>query len=306
MKWPSWLLRVSESDQAYRLSRRVGIEVGWTFWQKTQFQSGEEELEAKPIYRTYALEPLLVAQDILYKKRLKPQIIGGKTEHYLGSLDTNDLFEIFDASHAAPRRSELFSGAEAAMLAQRKESLNYNKWIVTRELSVPPATQREIVDALELPEEERKQWTSDGIELISKTYHDNELDAGCQKLAKYLAQFRHVGNVQPAQSTPADSDGGEDDDPTTISQWLNATSGDVESGKAETWGAFDSTFAGTHVHIGLDWTISEGVDMNFLRHLSFLLISNERLISDLHAFKRHGKLTTFTPVSPVFTLASVR
>lgn len=96
----------------------------------------------------------------------------------------------------------------------------------------------------------------------------------------------------------ADSNGEEDDSPEDRAQWLSSTKDNMEGEK--TWGAFDSVFAGTHVHIGLDWT-PEDFAFDFLRHLGFLLISNEQLISSLHAFKRRGKFTSFTPIDPVFT-----
>lgn len=307
-KWPSWLLRVPKSDRAFRLSRKLGDhsnEVGWTFWERLQFREGEDDLKAKPVYRTYALEPLLIAQDVLSEKQLTPRIIGGKIQHYGGHLDANDFDEIFNATYHAPVRSMLFSSLEAAVLAEHKDKFKYDEWIVTRDFSVPPATQREIVAALGLPEGDRKEWNSDGVELVSKKYDYAELDVGCQKLAQYLAQFRHAGLSEPLRGTPADAE--EEGDSRGTTDDLPKPTGDtVDTGQIRTWGAFDSVFAGTHVHIGLDWTLEEGVDFDFLRHFAFLLISNEQLISGLHAFRRHGKLTSFTPVDAVFTPAEVR
>jgi len=207
--------------------------------------------------------------------------------------------ENFDKNSGAPQSHALHPGLEPALVVQRKDSLNYKKWMVTRDNSVYPATQREIIAALGLSEEDRKEWNSDGIELVSKTYHYDDIDSGCQKLARYLAQFRYVGTVKPGQRTPADSDGEEDDSAATIARWHSSTNDGMDN--EMTWGAFDTVFAGTHVHIGLDWVDEKGVDLDFLRHLSFLIISNEQLISSLHAFKRRGKLTSFTPVEDVFT-----
>ncbi|KAK5100775.1 hypothetical protein LTR70_001323 [Exophiala xenobiotica] len=292
--WPSWLLRVPETDQAYSLSRKVGSELACSWWKSNQY-----EQRNKPIYRTYFLEPLLIAQDVLYKQRLRPQIVGGKVEHNADSLGgATSVHEIFRTNETVLGQHAAFPGAELAFVAQRKDSLNYKKWMLTRDYTVYPATQREIVAALGLPDQERKLWNSDGIELVSKTYHYDNIDAGCRKLAKYLAQLGYVGNVQPVGGTTADSDGEEDDSPEDRVQWLNSAKDGMESER--TWGAFDSVFAGTHVHIGLDWT-PEDFEFDFLRHLGFLLVSNEQLISSLHAFKRRGKLTSFTPVDPVFT-----
>lgn len=292
--WPSWLLRVPKTDQAYSFLRKVGSELACSWW-----KSSEYEQRNKPIYRAYFLEPLLVAQDVLYKQRLRPQIVGGKIEHNVDSLGgATSVHEIFRTNETVLGRHAAFPRVEPAFVAQRKDSLNYKKWMLTCDYTVCPATQREIAAALALPDEERKQWNSDGIELVLKTYHYDDIDAGCRKLAKYLTQLGHVGNVQPMWGITADSDGEEDDSPEDRAQRLSSTKDDMEGEK--TWGAFDSVFAGTHVHIGLDWT-PEDFEFDFLRHLGFLLISNEQLISSLRAFKRRGKLTSFTPVDPVLT-----
>lgn len=72
------------------------------------------------------------------------------------------------------------------------------------------------------------------------------------------------------------------------------------------WRAIPTVFGGTHVHIGMDWKDKTDADPWFIRHLAFIVLGNEELISSLHPWRRRGKHNDFSPVDVVFPQAKRR
>jgi DNA-binding ferritin-like protein len=73
-----------------------------------------------------------------------------------------------------------------------------------------------------------------------------------------------------------------------ISRYLSTLKGYI----SQNWAAFESVWAGTHVHIGLNVQankeISQPKVMHFLQHLAYILISYEDLLTQLHPIHRSG------------------
>ena len=287
-KWPAWVLRVKPSDRASMVQLERGHEVDWHKYRIPGLEDLTKDERDRPFHRTYALEPLLIAQDILFKVGLQPQIIGGRINKAMPGED-EPFLELFERL-PADQRNALFPHMTPAVVAQLKLGLNYDKWILTKDFSVFPATQGQIRAALGLPEHEKKNWNSDGVELISRKYSYEEITRGCKKLERYLQQ---LGNHGPTTGNDAVADSDCENEVSNIPR--------DALGSERTWAALESVFAGTHVHVGLNWSKPEHFNFDLLRHLAFLIVTNEHLLSNLHPYRRRADATTFTPIQPVFS-----
>jgi hypothetical protein len=292
--WPTWLLCTRPRDEASKLAENSGINMlslGWFQYRHSSYETREFTW-----HRTFALEPLLIAQDILFESRLRPQVIGHAIRNVHGE-EVPTIYEHFRGATAGEGQ-RLFEGLGPAIIAQLKEDTDYSRWTLTRDTSLIAATQDEIQRALNLSDIEKKDWNSDGIELVSPAYSYEDIERGCRKLHRYLDKLEGSGHATVSSlvaTIESDSDVDGDNSDLSLTQYRS------DGLSHRTWATLKSPFAGSHVHIGVEWKEEEPINLAFLRHLAFLVISNEELISSLHAYKRRGTKCNYSPVDPIFT-----
>ena len=203
------------------------------------------------LYRPYLLEPLLIAQGALAAANCSASVIG----------DTNDY------PNPSPA---LLSGQVAHVICVGRADLDFRKWNLTNDRSLIGATKAELRTKLGwlVNESNQNEWDSHGVELISRVFaHSDRLNA-CKEIHKYLTALTHKVSTPPSSASNSSS----------------KPSFPVDA----KYGAFDSVWAGTHVHVGFNAENPADISLPFLQHLVFILLVNEPLISKLHPKYRSG------------------
>src|SRR5271155_148486 len=155
---------------------------------------------------------------------------------------------------AAPKSPVLHFGPQGKTVVLRHKDIDYEQWTLTCDSSVPGATELELYEKAShrINERNRREWDSWGIELVSRKFDYVQKKDAFEEISRYL---------------------------TTLKGY-----------RSRTWAAFDSVWAGTHVHVGLSIQepkeISGPKVMPFLQHLAYILISYEDLLTQLHPVHR--------------------
>jgi hypothetical protein len=122
--------------------------------------------------------------------------------------------------------------------------------------SVPGATRPELRQHLshQIDELNRREWDSWGIESVSRKFDYGQKKDAFEEISRYLSALK--GNTSRA------------------------------------WKAFESVWADTHVHVGLEIPPTKEVSrprvMRVLQHLAYILTSYEDLLTQLHPIHRSG------------------
>lgn len=216
------------------------------------------------------------------------------------------------------RPKTLYSGLNPPGIAVSADKVLYDHWTLTRDQSVPPATRDEVGFGFSLPDDENGSWESDSIELISPKFVRKDLDYCLQLLrnifnALQYRKFKHENKSKQAKGLADDeseTQGGnehdQDDQSEDKQKELDNDDAEEDDQPREYaslggYGALESVFAGVHCHIGFDFQGRASERLLILKHIAFLVIANEELISSLHPFRRRGKVDqTISPLSGVF------
>lgn len=262
LHWPAHLIGIKDDEDNSiedLTAPRHGLSSGT--WQSFRVSKSASEFNR---YRTYALEPLLIAQKVLFDKGVPIEVIASvnanpkRWEHAKDGVQAKFEYD-------GIKSESCFPGTQPAWLYKPRRNLVYDDWFLVRDPTVLPTTRGDIARRLSLPHDQAQQWDSDGMELVSRKYGREEITSGCQKL-------RSIFDI--LADTPA-------------------------SGPRST-GVLETVFGGTHVHIGFNWKSKEDVDLYLLRHLGFILLSNEELLSSLHAYRRRDVEKFISPMAPEF------
>jgi hypothetical protein len=156
--------------------------------------------------------------------------------------------------YTAPGPPIVHSGPQDNAVLLRHKDIDYDQWTLTYDWSIPGATNSELSQNVShrIDELNRREWDSWGIELVTRKFNYTQKKEAFEEISHYLSTLK----------------------------------GD----QSRNWAAFESVWAGTHVHVGLDIQapkeISQPKIMRFLQHLAYILISYEELLSQLHPIHR--------------------
>lgn len=260
-RWPSNILEVPENDATAQ-----GRGIQWDTW--TGYRSRGDDTVA--VHRTYAIEPLLIAQKALHEANMPVEVVGSTTAplapHTPGeSWDPEDLEKGIDyQGNTTP--SSFFDDAKHAWLYRPKHLLDYTDWLLVRDVSVWPSAKSELSSTLGLSSVDVQRWDSDGIELVSKKYDKQQLEEGCNDIGKIFSILSPKAGSQIRM--------------------------------------MESVYAGTHVHVGLSWQRKSDIGLYLLRHLAFIILGHEELISKLHDYRRRDVEKQISPIRPEFVIAN--
>jgi hypothetical protein len=156
--------------------------------------------------------------------------------------------------YTAPGPPIVHSGPQDNAVLLRHKDIDYDQWTLTYDWSIPGATNSELSQNVShrIDELNRREWDSWGIELVTRKFNYTQKKEAFEEISHYLSTLK----------------------------------GD----QSRNWAAFESVWAGTHVHVGLDIQapkeISQPKIMRFLQHLAYILISYEELLTQLHPIHR--------------------
>lgn len=296
-RWPSSLLAVRDADTALQLSLWNDVSKD-TYVPWYHYTVGDENMKSKyhgkKYHRTFALEPLLIAQDILYQSDIPVRPIGvtvsaGETGYGL----------MVNGNRNGDEQRVLYPGLMGPNVALPEDQLIYNTWIMTRDLSVTPAEKSEITSAFVLSGAEKDVWESDGIELISPKFSRLEIEEAFRGLANIFGALSY--KKFEWRTTSGHSGGEARTHLKQLDEEQDEADHDTFSGG---YGALESVLAGTHVHIGLDLEKQPTKSLLILKHIAFIILANEELISTLHPYHRRGLATDeVSPLSEVFSIS---
>ena len=143
---------------------------------------------------------------------------------------------------------------------------DYYKWTLMNDSTLIGATKRELIRHIPFSIDEL-EWDSWGVELVTPVFKFSRLREAAGTVHNYLSTIRHsAGEIAPTIDDPKKS-------PSDAKH-----------------AAFDSVWAGTHCHIGWDIKrLKEKDYVNLLKHLAFITMAQENMISSLHPRRRRGK-----------------
>ena len=142
----------------------------------------------------------------------------------------------------------------------------YSSWSLMNDYTLIGATKQELTTNLPhyISVSNKDDWDSWGVELVSPVFKVSNLREAATSVHDYLSTLRHSAGQ-------------------TGSTIVNNSTNDAKHA------AFDSVWAGTHCHIGLDARRIMAIDyVNLLKHLAFITMAQENLISSLHPRRRRG------------------
>ena len=161
--------------------------------------------------------------------------------------------------HSSQRSPIIHSAPQGKLVVLRQKDIDYEQWTLTYDISVPGATSSELYRNLPhlINQRNRREWDSWGIELVSRKFEYAQKNDAFQEVSRYLSTLKGY--------------------------------------RSGTCAAFDSVWAGTHVHIGINVQspkeISQSKTMRVLQHLAYILVSNEDLLTQFHPLHRSGGLS---------------
>ena len=166
-------------------------------------------------------------------------------------------------------RDPISHGPHEHTIACANDWSDHTQWTLTTDDTIPGASKAEMLRIVPNRVNERNKfdWDSWGIELISPKFEYAEKDAAFESMHRYTSVLKGK------ESSP--------------------------------WAALESVWAGTHVHVGLNVKEVRELTKNnislVLRHVAYILICYEDLLTQFHPAHRSGAEPTidetFTPAS---------
>ena len=161
--------------------------------------------------------------------------------------------------HSSQRSPIIQSAPQGKAVVLRQRDIDYDQWTLTYDISVPGATSSELYRNIPylINQRNRHEWDSWGIELVSRKFEYAQKNDAFEEVSRYLSTLKCC--------------------------------------RSGTCAAFESVWAGTHVHIGINVQspkeISQSKIMRVLQHLAYILVSNEDLLIQFHPLHRSGGVT---------------
>lgn len=289
-RWPTSLLAVHDADTPMTVKHYGSDELAAQWYYYETFDSEiRSRYHGKKYHRTFALEPMLIAQDVLRQSNLSVRPVGMTV---LPSEVRHGL--LVNSNRDIDTRMVLYPGLLEPHVTLPEDQLLYDTWIMTRDMSVPPAERNEVQKKFVLSDAETGRWDSDAIELVSPKFDRNEFHEAFGELKDIFHALRYHKYER---------------DSINLESMKRSLQGQNEDRSEKThgfrggYGTLESVFAGTHVHIGLNLENQSISPLSILKHLAFIVLANEDLISTLHPYRRRGwPVKQVSPLSEVFPI----
>ena len=182
--WPSWLLEVSENDEAISNDAVRG--------------TLKREFDGK-IIRRYVMEPLLIAQQALAKAGLNNvQVIGwtdtSQTRSHCPECGGN---RNTDPDHYTTKYKAY--GTDALL---RSMVVDYNKWMLTNDYTLVSVRRAELENRLDERgiRDTSTSWDSYGLELVTRIMQLDKFEDSFDEIRDYLSALKAKEHVDVLES----------------------------------------------------------------------------------------------------------